>query len=269
MSFCDDAWDAITPIRQAIDKLPFLTGLSDGNLPRQSFTYYMAQDAHYLQDFGRIHAMAAGQAGDPDELLFWINSARSAVLVERQLHATHVADFDAAPRSPTGTAYTSFLLSLTTVGCHPTLVAGILPCFWIYEDVGRRLKADIADLATHPYGDWIATYGEPASPPRPTTPRRSPIDWPPNQAPSPSSACTKRSSPPPATSCCSGRPPGTRRPGQPEPRQDWASCPCWGWMRHLHRRDLTSKVKVRQGSQTDLHRRHPAAEEELASQEEK
>ncbi len=161
MSFCDDAWDAITPIRQAIDKLPFLTGLSDGNLPRQSFTYYMAQDAHYLQDFGRILAMAAGQAGDPDELLFWINSARSAVLVERQLHATHVADFDAAPRSPTGTAYTSFLLSLTTVGCHPTLVAGILPCFWIYEDVGRRLKADIADLATHPYGDWIATYGEP------------------------------------------------------------------------------------------------------------
>jgi len=119
MSFCDDAWDAITPIRQAIDKLPFLTGLSDGNLPRQSFTYYMAQDAHYLQDFGRILAMAAGQAGDPDELLFWINSARSAVLVERQLHATHVADFDAAPRSPTGTAYTSFLLSLTTVGCHP------------------------------------------------------------------------------------------------------------------------------------------------------
>jgi len=40
-------------------------------------------------------------------------------------------------------------------------------------------------------------------------------------------------------------------------------------MRHLHRRDLTSKVKVRQGSQTDLHRRYPAADEELASQEEK
>jgi len=161
MSFCDDAWAAISPIRQAIDKLPFLTGLRDGTLPGPSFVYYMAQDAHYLVEFARVMAMAAGQADEPEELLFWAGSAQSAILVERQLHATHVADFAATPMSPTCTAYTSFLLSLTTAGCYPVLAAGILPCFWIYEDVGRRLKEQIGDLAAHPYGDWIATYGEP------------------------------------------------------------------------------------------------------------
>jgi len=161
MGFCDDAWAAISPIRAAIDRLPFLTGLQGGTLPRPSFVYYMAQDAHYLVEFARVLAMAAGQANDPDELLFWAKSAHSAILVERQLHATHVADFAATPMSPSCTAYTSFLLSLTTAGCYPALAAGLLPCFWIYEDVGRRLKDQVSDLTAHPYGDWIATYGDP------------------------------------------------------------------------------------------------------------
>jgi thiaminase len=42
------------------------------------------------------------------------------------------------------------------------LVAGVLPCFWIYDDVGRRLRERVGDLTGHPYGDWIATYGDPA-----------------------------------------------------------------------------------------------------------
>jgi thiaminase/transcriptional activator TenA len=161
MGFCDDAWVATAPVRRAIDELPFLTGLRDGTLPRPVFVYYMAQDAHYLLEFARVMAMAAGQAEDADELVFWAKSAQSAVLVERLLHASYVADFAAIPMSPTCTAYTSFLLSLTTAGCYPALAAGVLPCFWIYEDVGRRLKEQIPDLAVHPYGDWIATYGDP------------------------------------------------------------------------------------------------------------
>ncbi len=161
MGFCDDAWAATSPIRAAIDTLPFLTGLQAGTLPRPSFVYYMAQDAHYLLHFGRVLATAAAQASDPDELLFWTRSANSAITVERLLHAAHAPDFTATAMSPTATAYTSFLLSLTTTGCYPALAAGLLPCFWIYEDVGRRLKNQVGDLAGHPYGDWIGTYGDP------------------------------------------------------------------------------------------------------------
>ena len=62
--------------------------------------------------------------------------------------------------------------------------------------------------------------------------------------------------------------------GQAPTSRLWGLCrlgvvPLLGVDEASHRRDLTSKVKVRQGPQTDLHRRHPAAEEELASQEEK
>ena len=161
MSFSQDAWTAVAPIRKAIGELPFLTGMEDGTLPRDRFVYYMAQDAHYLVDYGRVLAAAASQSTDPAELIFWARSAYMAVTVERELHATHVADFAAIPKSPTCTAYTSYLFSLAAAGCYPALAAGILPCFWIYEDVGSALKDRVSDLTAHPYADWISTYGDP------------------------------------------------------------------------------------------------------------
>jgi thiaminase/transcriptional activator TenA len=161
MSFSQDAWEAIAPIREAIGELPLLTGMEDGTLPRDSFVYYMAQDAHYLADYGRVLAAAASQTTDAAELLFWARSAYTVVTVERELHAVHVADFAAIPKSPTCTAYTSYLFSLAAAGRYPALTAGILPCFWIYEDVGCRLKARVGDLTGHPYADWISTYGDP------------------------------------------------------------------------------------------------------------
>ena len=161
MSFSQDAWGAITLIRKAIEELPLLTGLEDGSLPRDTFIYYMAQDAHYLAAYGRVLAAAASQTTAADELLFWARSATTTVIVERELHAAHVADFGAITRSPTCTAYTSYLFSLVTAGNYPVLAAGILPCFWIYEDVGRRLKERVGDLTRHPYADWVSTYGDP------------------------------------------------------------------------------------------------------------
>jgi thiaminase (transcriptional activator TenA) len=162
MSFTQDAWASIAPLRKAIDELPFLTALKDGSLPREWFIYYMAQDAHYLADYGRVLAAAASQSTTADELMLWANSAVATVVVERQLHAAHVADLEANTRSPTCTAYTSYLFSLAAAGSYPVLAAGILPCFWIYEDVGRRLKESLGDLTGHPYADWIRTYGDPA-----------------------------------------------------------------------------------------------------------
>ncbi|MHB1234348.1 MAG: TenA family protein [Microbacteriaceae bacterium] len=159
--FSDELWESIGPIRAAIDQLPLLAGMEDGTLPRDVFTYYLAQDAHYLASFGRVLAAAAGQSDHPDELLFWAGSARTTILVEQQLHAAHVPDFESLPKSPTCTAYASYLLSLTAGGCYPVLVAGLLPCFWIYDDVGRRLGERVGELSGHPYGDWIGTYGDP------------------------------------------------------------------------------------------------------------
>jgi thiaminase (transcriptional activator TenA) len=162
VTFSEEAWESIAVLRKAVDDLPFLTGLADGTLPGDVFTHYMAQDALYLAEYGRVLASAAAQADTTEDLLFWAASARSTVAVERELHERHLRHVRSQERSPTCTAYTSYLLSLTMQGSYPVVVAGVLPCFWVYDDVGRRLRDRVGDLTAHPYGDWIATYGDPA-----------------------------------------------------------------------------------------------------------
>lgn len=159
--FTEQAWASTESIRAKIDALPFLQQLEDGSLPREIFENYMGQDALYLTDYARALAACAVQSTDPDHIMFWSRAAAGAIEEERALHATHVVDFSAVEPSPTTVAYTSYELALASAGSLPVLAASVLPCFWIYDDVGTRLKARVGDLQSHPYADWISAYGDP------------------------------------------------------------------------------------------------------------
>ncbi|WP_115728106.1 TenA family protein [Actinomyces culturomici] len=162
MSFTDDLWTGIAPIRAAIDDLPFVEGLADGTLEKGRFDYYMAQDAAYLGAYGRALAGLAQMGDDPDDLVFWAQCAANAILVERSLHASHVDVVAGTEPSPTCAAYSDFLLASLASGDYAVAATAVLPCFWIYQDVGDALLARAGDLEGHPYGDWIGMYADPA-----------------------------------------------------------------------------------------------------------
>ncbi|WP_236541542.1 thiaminase II [Spiractinospora alimapuensis] len=161
MGFCAEVWHATKATRDAMDDLPFVKGLGDGTLPRRKFEYYMTQDALYLRGFGRALAAAASKADHSDEIAFFAKAAHDAIVVESSLHEGNVGAVaeDLQP-SPTCNAYTSYVLSLAQTQGYAELVAGVLPCFWVYCDVGDRLMAKAGDLTGHPYADWIATYAD-------------------------------------------------------------------------------------------------------------
>ncbi|WP_232301674.1 TenA family protein [Nesterenkonia jeotgali] len=159
--FTEQAWASTARIRAAIDELPFLQQLEDGSLPREVFEHYMGQDALYLTAYARALAACAAQSSDPEHIIFWSRAAAGAIEEERALHASHVMDFSTVQPSPTTVAYTSYELALASAGSLPVLAASVLPCFWIYDDVGTRLKARVGGLEQHPYADWISAYGDP------------------------------------------------------------------------------------------------------------
>lgn len=161
-SFSERVWAAETPMRAAIDDLPFVRGLGAGTLDRDRFTYYMAQDAHYLDGYARALSTAAATAGCTDDLAFWAKSAYDVAVVERDLHRAYVDDIARHPRSPTCVGYASYLLGVAHTQGYPELVAALLPCFWVYQDVGARMLAATDDLDAHPYADWIRTYADPS-----------------------------------------------------------------------------------------------------------
>lgn len=159
--FTEEAWASTEGIRAQIETLPFLEQLETGSLPREIFENYMGQDALYLTEYARALAACAAQSTDPEHIMFWSRAAAGAIEEERALHATHVVDFSAVEPSPTTVAYTSYELALISAGSLPVLAASVLPCFWIYDDVGTRLKARVEPLEGHPYADWISAYGDP------------------------------------------------------------------------------------------------------------
>jgi len=59
----DLLWSDVEDIYAAILRHPFVTGLTDGSLPRQAFRHYIVQDAHYLRGFARALRSELGPHG--------------------------------------------------------------------------------------------------------------------------------------------------------------------------------------------------------------
>jgi thiaminase/transcriptional activator TenA len=160
----DELWSVMEPTYAQILRHPFVAGLTDGSLPTASFAYYIGQDARYLIDYARALAMVAATAPDAATVAMFAGDARVAIEVESQLHAGLAAELAkrhpnelAAPVSPTTLAYTSYLLRVCAQGDFAQGLAAVLPCYWIYAEVGAAL---LTKSSPDPlYARWIDTYG--------------------------------------------------------------------------------------------------------------
>jgi thiaminase/transcriptional activator TenA len=167
VAFTDELWHAIETIYAAILRHPFLTGLSDGSLSRDSFQFYAVQDALYLREFARGLSIAAARAPRDEWIIMFNEHAAEALRVERALHEGFFQelglspdDVAATPLAPTNVAYTSYLLAVAYGRPFHEVVAALLPCYWIYWEVGKALER--AGSADPLYTRWIGTYASEA-----------------------------------------------------------------------------------------------------------
>lgn len=163
--FSEEAWARTAGIRAAIDALPFNRELAAGSLARERFQAYILQDALYLREFSRALAIAAAKAPERAHFEAFGRSAVGVVAVEQALHEKYLAEFGlgheaivAVEPSPDCLAYTSFLLAAAYHEPWEVLVAAVLPCFWIYREVGVAIAAKAAP--DNPYRAWIDTYSD-------------------------------------------------------------------------------------------------------------
>jgi thiaminase (transcriptional activator TenA) len=162
--FSSELWDGSVDIYAAILVHPFLIGMTDGSLPADAFTFYVIQDALYLRRYAQALAAVATHAHDPKHTEMFARHAAGIVAVEMGLHETLLADLDidpaavdAAEEAPTTLAYNSYLLAATQGGTYAEGVGTVLPCYWIYREVGKHL---LGRGSPNPrYQRWIDTYG--------------------------------------------------------------------------------------------------------------
>lgn len=151
------AWRRTAPTRAEVDRCAFVVGLRDGTLPGDAFTWFLGQDALYLIGFSRALALASAAAPTVAEQIFWARSAATSLEEEAELHRSRLGGAVVDP-SDTTLHYVNHMLAAR--GSYAELVAAVLPCFWLYTDLGERLIA--VDRDDHPYHDWLQTYGDPA-----------------------------------------------------------------------------------------------------------
>jgi thiaminase/transcriptional activator TenA len=163
VAFTSTLWQAIAPIYRAILAHPFVAGLTDGSLPREAFRFYAVQDALYLREFARGLSVAAARAPREEWIIMLNEHAAGALTVERTLHESFFEDWGltpeavtATPLAPTNLAYTSYLLAVASGRPFHEAIAALLPCYWIYWEVGKTLER--ASSRDPLYARWIGTY---------------------------------------------------------------------------------------------------------------
>src|SRR5437667_5798570 len=163
MRFTADLWRSIEPVYAAILGHPFVAGLTDGSLPRPSFQFYAVQDALYLREFARALSLAAARAPRDEWIIMFNEHAAGALKVERALHESFFKEFGlgpgdvaSTPLAPTNLAYTSYLLAVAYAAPFHEAVAALLPCYWIYWEVGKELER--LGSPDPLYARWIGTY---------------------------------------------------------------------------------------------------------------
>jgi thiaminase/transcriptional activator TenA len=163
-SYSSRLWESISDIYGAILAHPFITGLTDGTLPEESFAFYVIQDALYLREYARALTAVASRAPTASAMRMFASHAAEAITAELELHGTLLGELgisqEEAERTepaPVNLAYTSYLLATVRGGSYAEGVGVVLPCYWIYSEVGKELlRRGSPDPR---YRRWIATYG--------------------------------------------------------------------------------------------------------------
>ncbi|GAB3496828.1 TenA family protein [Flexivirga lutea] len=157
-----------TPMEDGLKRVlahDFLSGLAAGTLPRDAFGYFIVQDTLYLREYARALALLAAKA--PSEAAGTLAAhAGSAVATELGLHPALLEQAGLDPRllhttptSPTTTAYTSYLLATCAQRPFHEGLAAVLPCYWIYQQVGAALA--VRGSSDPVYARWIESYAAP------------------------------------------------------------------------------------------------------------
>lgn len=161
--FTRELWQSIAAIYESILNHDFVRGLTDGTLPEPIFRAYVVQDALYLREFARSLAVASAKSPRDAWCELFAEQARDALVVERALHegffqawGLRQDDVDRTVPTPTTLAYTSYLLRVAYADPFDELLGALLPCFWIYWEVGKALEATSSPNPL--YRRWIATY---------------------------------------------------------------------------------------------------------------
>jgi thiaminase/transcriptional activator TenA len=168
MRFSERLQKAGRPILEAQLEHPFVKGLGAGTLTLDKFRYYMIQDLLYIVDYARAMAWVAPLMPDVKDILAMLDGAKESFETEATLKEEYFEKFGItvdealkAEPAPSCKAYVDHLFRYTRTGTLAEGMAAILPCGWVYCEIGEHFTTDREIPEDHPYKAWLMVYAVP------------------------------------------------------------------------------------------------------------
>ncbi|MFQ5790868.1 MAG: thiaminase II [Acidobacteriota bacterium] len=161
--FTDEVWEANQDIYQEILRHPFLKGMQDGSLDPKIFAFYLMQDAYYLREFALALEATAAKAPKKEWAELLKSHAQQSLEEELLLHESVLKEYGISAEeqalmepAPEAFAYASYIVAVTHTRPFPEALSVLLPCYWIYWEVGKELSKQKSPDSQ--YQKWIDEY---------------------------------------------------------------------------------------------------------------
>ena len=157
----EKAFAEVADIMHSIERYEFIQQMLDGTLQQEQFVRYLQQDKIYLKEYSRDLYAVADMMTDKAEGDFFRAMAKEGMESENAMQAMLSERFGISSEPlpvPITLRYTRFLRHYTDTLDLPIVLAAVLPCYWVYNEVGKYLIAQHIS-PENPYKEWIQTYG--------------------------------------------------------------------------------------------------------------
>ena len=164
----EQMWNEAQSIITATENHTFLTSMVDGTLSKEKFVYYVKQDAIYLNDYAECLSRLSEKCPNQTHAKRLKEMAKGAEKDEKDMHRSFfkkwkINDDEEVKAMPNTLLYTSYILRIVSLKPYAEGLAVLLPCFWVYMHVGKKMlnlrKALGDSVSRSPEFDaWIDMY---------------------------------------------------------------------------------------------------------------
>ncbi len=137
---------------------PFVQGIGSGDLSRERFRVYVAQDAYFLEAFARAYALALAKSPDREGIAIF-KDLLVGVFEELTLHEGYAARWGVSLEPeplPSTSSYCDLLLRTASLEPVGHAAAAMAPCMRLYAFLGQELAPKLNPKS--PYHEWVETY---------------------------------------------------------------------------------------------------------------
>lgn len=161
MKYSEELWLKNKSIFDAIFTHPFIIELADGTLSSERFNFYIEQDAFYLINYAQTLIYIAERSPSLKLKNCFQACSQETLVLEKELYklCSALSDSDKIELTPTCLAYSNYILAMATTASLEEAIAAIIPCLWIYRDIGKFISERSTE--NNPYHSWIQINSSP------------------------------------------------------------------------------------------------------------